>query len=520
VRSSVLAAMTMAVATALGCASHAQPQPVSSAPAATLPAESQPTSKPADVSAEKPRDSTTRHSIVVDGNTLNYTATAGTLTMKEENGKEKANIFFIAYTLDDVTDPATRPITFCFNGGPGSSSVWLHMGAWGPKRVEMGDAGSLLAPPWNLVTNESTLLDITDLVFIDPVTTGYSRAVPPEQDDAFHGVQEDIESVGEFIRLWTTRHQRWGSPKFLAGESYGTTRAAGLSGFLQDRQGMFLNGIVLVSAVLNFATNDYDRSNDLPYALYLPSYAATAWYHRRLEAELQRDLPPLLKEVETFAMTDYLLALAKGDALTSEESNAIAQRLSRYTGLSAAFLRQSNLRIDLGRFQKELLREQRRTVGRLDGRFLGIDYDAAGESTEYDPSYAAIQGPYTATFNDYVRRELGFESDLNYEILSGRVRPWNFRPYLNRYVNVAETLRSAMSENPSLRVFVAGGYYDFATPYFAARYTMDHLGLDPSLREHVTFRHYEAGHMMYVHMPSLQQLKADLVQFYESAMRR
>ena len=503
----------------------AAPAPTAGSPSATQQAESQPGSRPdsnRDTKKEEwPKDSVTKHSITIGGKTLNYTATAGSLLMKEENGKERAHIFYIAYTLDDVEDTSTRPVTFSFNGGPGSSSVWLHLGAFGPRRVEMGDAGSLLPPPWKLVDNEFTLLDITDLVFIDPVTTGYSRAVPPEQDDGFHGVQEDINSVGDFIRLWTTRFTRWSSPKFLAGESYGTTRAAGLSGYLQRTQGMFLNGIVLISAVLNFATNDYDRSNDLPYALYLPSYAATAWYHKQLAPEQQRmDIAAFTREVEQYAVGEYMLALAKGDAMTPDERTAVAQRLARYTGLSAAYLEQCNLRIELGRFQKELLRDQRRTVGRLDGRFLGIDYDAAGESTEYDPSMSAIQGPYTATINDYVRRDLGYENDLNYEILTGRVSPWNYRQYTNRYLNVAETLRSSMSQNQALKVLVAGGYYDFATPYFASKYTMDHLGLDDALRPNITFTYYEAGHMMYVHMPSLTKLKADIAAFYQAAMKR
>jgi carboxypeptidase C (cathepsin A) len=385
----------------------------------------------------------------------------------------------------------------------------------------MGDAGGLLPPPWRLVDNAHTLLDITDLVFIDPVTTGYSRAVPPENDDQFHGVQEDIESVGDFIRLYATRNMRWNSPKFIAGESYGTTRAAGLSGHLLSRHGMYLNGVILISAILNFQTTDFGRGNDLPFALYLPSYTATAWYHQQLEPALQADLLRTLDEVEAFARSEYLLALTQGDALPDDQRRAVAERLARYTSLPADFIEQANLRISLGRFNKELLRDQRRTVGRLDSRFLGIDYDAAGESYEYDASYAAIQGPYTATFYDYVRRDLKYESDLTYEILTGRVRPWNYREQAtNRYLNVADTLRSAMTQNQALRVFLAAGYYDFATPYFAAEYTMDHLSLDPSLRDHITRKRYEAGHMMYVHKPSLEQLRKDLAEFYDAAMGR
>jgi carboxypeptidase C (cathepsin A) len=408
---------------------------------------------------------------------------------------------------------AKRPVTFTFNGGPGAASIWLHLGALGPRRVEMGDAGALLAPPYKLVDNEYSLLDVTDLVFIDPVTTGYSRAVPGEPDKQFHGVEEDIHSVGDFIRLYATRNRRWTSPKFLAGESYGTTRAAGLSGYLQQRYGMYFNGIILISSILNFQTAGFDTGNDLPYILYLPTYTAIAWYHKKLPADLQGDLQKAVQESRNFAAHEYADALMVGDGLPAARRTEIAQKLSRLTGLSGEYLERSNLRIEIQRFDKELLRDQRRTVGRLDGRFTGIDEDAAGARPEYDPSLAAIVGPYTATFHDYVRGELKFESDLFYEYLTARVRPWNYEPYENRYLNVAETLRVAMTQNPFLRVFVGKGYYDLATPFYAAEYTFDHLSLDESLRSHLSGGYYEAGHMMYVHHPSLVKLKADLSQF-------
>jgi carboxypeptidase C (cathepsin A) len=419
----------------------------------------------------------------------------------------------VAYTRDDVSDMAKRPVTFTFNGGPGAASIWLHLGALGPRRVEMGDAGALLAPPYKLVDNEYSLLDVTDLVFIDPVTTGYSRAVPGEPDKQFHGVEEDIHSVGDFIRLYATRNRRWTSPKFLAGESYGTTRAAGLSGYLQQRYGMYFNGIILISSILNFQTAGFDTGNDLPYILYLPTYTAIAWYHKKLPADLQGDLQKAVQESRNFAAHEYADALMVGDGLPAARRTEIAQKLSRLTGLSGEYLERSNLRIEIQRFDKELLRGQRRTVGRLDGRFTGIDEDAAGARPEYDPSLAAIVGPYTATFHDYVRGELKFESDLFYEYLTARVRPWNYEPYENRYLNVAETLRVAMTQNPFLRVFVGKGYYDLATPFYAAEYTFDHLSLDESLRSHLSGGYYEAGHMMYVHHPSLVKLKADLSQF-------
>jgi carboxypeptidase C (cathepsin A) len=325
--------------------------------------------------------------------------------------------------------------------------------------------------------------------------------------------------VGEFIRLYTTRYQRWASPKFLAGESYGTTRAAGLAGHLQERHGMYLNGIVLVSAILNFQTARFDVGNDLPYALFLPTYAASAWYHKRVAPDLQGELRPMLAEVERFAIDEYLPALAKGDALRPEDRELLLARLGRYTGLSLDYLDRCNLRIEIGRFCKELLRDDRRTIGRLDSRFKGIDLDAAGERYEYDPSMSAILGPYTATLNDYVRRTLRFESDLPYEILTGRVHPWKYDQQ-NRYLNVAETLRQAMTRNPSLKVFVAAGYFDFATPYFAAEYTFRHLGLDRTLQPNVTISHFEAGHMMYIHEGELARFKREAAAFVRAASNR
>lgn len=467
--------------------------------------------------------SQTRHTFEMDGATLSYTAMAGHIILKAEDEKEgekpKAAIFFVAYTLDapdgvnEQEYAAARPITFAFNGGPGSSSVWLHMGLLGPRRVVLEQDGRALPPPYRLVNNEFSLLDKSDLVFIDPVTTGFSRAVPGEKDKQFHGFKPDIESVGDFIRLYVSRYQRWGSPRFLIGESYGTTRAAGLTGYLQERHGFYLNGIMLVSVVLNFMTLGFHPGNDLPYILFLPTYAAAAWYHERLEPELQAGLESTLAEVEAFALGEYATALMQGDDLTTARQAEVAAQLSRYTGLSTGYIESTNLRINIHRFTKELLREQRRTIGRLDSRFTGIDRDAAGEHHEYDPSYAIIQGAYAGTLNDYIRRELRFESDLPYEIISERVHPWTFDENQNSYVNVGETLRKAMSMNPHLRVFVANGYYDLATPYLATRYTFNHLQLDESLRGNVDMKHYEAGHMMYIHDPSLAQLKQDLDAF-------
>ena len=460
----------------------------------------------------------TKHTVTIDGREVTYTATTGTILLKEENSKAKASVFFVAYTTDNVGDVGRRPLTFSFNGGPGSSSVWLHLGLLGPRRVLMDDEGRALPPPYKLVDNAHSLLDVTDLVFIDPVSTGYSRAVPGEEPDQFHGFDKDIESVGEFIRVYATRFKRWSSPKFLIGESYGTTRAAGLSGYLQDRHGMYFNGIMLVSAILNFQTARFDVGNDLPYILFLPTYAATAWYHKRLDPDLQADLQATLREVETFALGEYTVAMMKGAALPADERRQIARKLARYTGLSQDYVERTDLRINIHRFVKELLRDQRRTVGRFDTRLTGIDRDAVGEEVEYDPSYAIVQGPYTATLNDYVRTELRFESDLPYEILTSHVHPWDYGKHQNQYVNVAETLRKAMTQNPYLKVFVANGCYDLATPYLATQYTFNHLALDPSLQENISMGYYEAGHMMYIHLPSLVQLKADLADFVRSAI--
>jgi len=471
----------------------------------------------------------TQHTLTIAGEEIAYTVTAGTIILKEEaikkgeaegeaeGEKPKAAIFFVAYTRDGVADLARRPITFSFNGGPGSSSVWLHLGVLGPKRVYLDAEGSMTQPPFRLVENEFSLLGESDLVFIDPVSTGYSRPVPGEKARQFHSFKKDIESVGDFIRLYTTRYQRWISPKFLIGESYGTTRAAGLSGYLQDRHGLFLNGIMLVSAVLDFATLEFEHGNDLPYALFLPTYTATAWYHKRLPADLQENLQAALAEAKEFAGGAYTLALLKGAALGGEERQAITRKLARLTGLSQEYVERSNLRIVIYRYIKELLRDQRLTVGRLDSRFKGVDRDAAGEFSDYDPSMSNIMGPYTAALNDLVRSELQFVSDLPYEILNPRVWPWSYAEFENRFVYVAETLRSAMTQNPYLKVYVANGYFDLATPYFATEYTFNHLGLEGALQGNVSMSYFEAGHMMYVHMPSLKRLTEELAAFVKGA---
>ncbi len=459
----------------------------------------------------------TEHTITIAGKSIPYTATTGTLVLKGEDERPKATIFFIAYTRTDVTDKSKWPLTFSFNGGPGSSSVWLHMGALGPKRVVMGNAeGTQPAPPYQLADNESTLLSISDVVFIDPVTTGFSRNAPGENPAQFHSVQGDLDSVADFIRLYLTRFDRWGAPKFLAGESYGTTRAAGLSQTLLQR-GIYLNGITLLSSVLNFETINFAVGNDLPYIMFLPTYTATAWYHKKLPADLG-DLQKAIAESRRFAANEYTIALMKGSSLGPQELSNVARQLARFTGLSQKFVEESNLRITMERFGKELLRDQRRTVGRYDGRLEGMDIDAAGESPEYDPSYAAVQGVYTAMFNDYVRTQLKFQTDVPYEILTGRVQPWSFGQSQNEYLNVAEPMRRALTQNPATRVLVGAGYYDMATPFFGAEYTVEHLELDPSLRNHVSMYYCDAGHMLYMKKACLDSFHQAMAAMYKAAL--
>ena len=465
-----------------------------------------------------------QHSIRIKGKEIKYTVTAGTIVLKEETPdrekeaegeKPRAQVFFIAYTKEGVRDTSKRPLTFSFNGGPGSASVWLHLGVLGPRRVLMQNDGELPPPPYKLTDNEYSILDETDLVFIDPMNTGYTRPVEGMKPKEWHGFKKDIELVGDFIRLYTTRANRWLSPKFLIGESYGTTRASGLSGYLQERHGMYLNGLMLVSVVLDFTTLDFNVNNELPYILYLPGYTATAWYHDLLKP--RKTLQAWLKEAEEFALGDYALALHKGDALTKEERAGIVKKISSYTGISEQFIDRSNLRINDQHYFKELLRERGLTVGRLDSRLIGRDRLGITERPEYDPLLTNIMGPYTAGFYDYVRRELKFESDLPYEILSGFVHPWSYKEFENQYLNVGETLRAAMTYNPYLKVFVANGYYDLGTPYFATEYTFNHLGLDEGLRQNITMEYYDAGHMMYIHIPSLRQMKKDLAEFIRGA---
>lgn len=484
--------------------------------------------------------SVTQHEMTFGGEKFAYTATAGTIAMKDEAGKAKANFYFTAYTKRDSqakpaavrpdspgdqasTVPApkqdkSRPITFVFNGGPGASSVWLHLGVVGPKRIDFPPDGIPAAPPYKLVNNDESWLAFTDVVLIDPVGTGYSRPAQGEDGKQFWGVEQDAASVADFIRLYLTRYERWTSPKFLAGESYGTTRAARLSELLADRYGVNLNGIVLVSAVLNFATLRPDENNDLPYILYLPTYTYVAAHHKKLDPSLTADLTKTLKEVEAFATGEYQSALMQGNKLPAEQRKALVDKLAKYTAMDPQFISRANLRIGPGAFQKRILGDERKVIGRFDGRMTGFDQFPNSPSTGFDPSYSAYNGPYSSCFHDYVRGELKFESDLPYEILTGRVQPWDYGVAGNGYLNVADEMRNAMIKYPHMKVMIAEGMFDFATPYFAADYTVNQLDISPELRANITQTYYPGGHMMYHVDDARVQLTKDVAAFYKAAM--
>jgi carboxypeptidase C (cathepsin A) len=459
----------------------------------------------------------TTHEITLNRKKLKYTAHTGTMPLKDEKGTIEAEMFYTAYFLQGHNDPAKRPMTFVFNGGPGSSSVWLHIGALGPKRVLMHDEGWMPAPPFKLVPNESTWLDKTDLVFIDPVGTGFSRAAKPDDNQKYWSIDGDIASIGTFIRLFLNRYNRWASPLFMAGESYGTTRAAGIAGHLVE-QGIVFNGLSLISTVLNFQTLRRHDGNNLPDALFLPTFTATAWYHGKLSKDLQeKPLRAVLDEVEAWAEGDYASILMRGDKISDKERSATIRKLSRYTGLSTSFIDNGGLGVDIFAFCKELLRDQKRTVGRLDSRFTGIDKNSTGAQFEHDPSHTAINAPYTAMINDYLRRELGYYSDRVYEIISNEVFP-NWQYARGHYPDTSEALRKALSKNPYMQVLFCMGYYDLATPHFATLYTINHMSLDPSLRQNLHIETYEAGHMFYLEVGALAKLKADVVKFMDVAL--
>jgi|tagenome__1003787_1003787.scaffolds.fasta_scaffold20919731_2 carboxypeptidase C (cathepsin A) len=457
----------------------------------------------------------THHSITVRGKTVNYTATVAQMPLKDASGETEAHIFYMAYTLDGVTDPARRSLTFCFNGGPGSASMWVHMGGMGPRSPRLMSNGSMPPPPYQMKDNQDTWLDMTDLVFIDPVGTGYSRAKTVEVARRMNGVQGDIQSVGEFMRLYAAHNNRELSPLFIAGESYGTFRAAGLAGYLVDR-GLAFNGIVLIGTTLNLETI-WSRSDDLVYELELPTYAADAWYHKKIAADLQqKDLKSFVSEVEKFAITEYAAALNQGDDLPASERKAMVDKLVRYTGLDANYIEQSNLRFDVSHFTRQLLRDRNETVGRYDGRLTAPSALNTGETSEFDPSSTEITPPFTAVFANYMRKELNYKTDMFY-YPSGGIQPWDYGVQ-NGFGDTTSLLRNALTKNRYMKVLVAAGYYDLATPVYAAQYTFNHMGLNPDMHKRISWAYYPAGHMLYIDSESHAKLHKDVSDFLNSSL--
>ena len=478
------------------------------AAAAERPAKEDDKPKVAKVPDASTPPSISEHTIEVTGGRLSYTAEAAMLPLINDDGTPRANIFYVAYTVSSAA--ADRPIIFCFNGGPGASAVWLHLGGLGPKRALVNPDGSLPPPPFAVVPNRHTILPMADLVFIDPVSTGFSRAAEDEKPQQFYGKDPDIDAMAEFIRLYTTRRQRWRSPKYLCGESYGVFRAAGLAEKLQADYGMFLNGLILVSGLVDYGTILTGPTNDLPYSLFLPSFTAVAHAHGRLPPDLQADRDAAIAASRAFAAGDYVRALHAAATLPEDERQAVANTLARLTGLTAKLALDHDLRISPSTFRKKLLADQQLILGRFDGRITGRDGNQGGAAPSFDPSYDAALGPLAAAMNAYVREDLGFESDLPYRVLTG-VSPWPQDQ--NRYSNTAGQLASAMSRNPHLQVLVQVGLCDLAVPFLSLQHSIDHLGIDHTLRPNVTYAEYESGHMMYLRLEDLEKLHRDLQAF-------
>jgi carboxypeptidase C (cathepsin A) len=466
----------------------------------------------------------TNHEITLNGNRIAYRALAGDIQIKDEKQAAKASIFYIAY-LAQKFDAPKRPLTFVFNGGPGSSAIWLHMGAFGPKRVKVNEQGIPGPPPYTGVTNENSILDLTDLVFIDPVSTGFSRPAPGKEAKEFHEVAADVESIGEFIRIFLARHQRFGSPLFIAGESYGTIRAAGLVDYLQRRFSIPFNGVILISSAIDATIILNQTGNNLPYILTLPAFTEAAWYYKKLPADLQADQNKAVSESENFAINVYSLALLKGSAMSSDERKSIATSLSRFSGLTEEFILQNNLRIDSFTFCQKLLEKERRVVGLLDSKYSGYPNFMPAESFApgynymlFDPSVGTVDTAFHTTFQQYLQQELKFKTEQNYEVLDQPVaRSWNYESVTNRYLNTADNLRAAMTVNPYLKVFFASGYFDLVTTTAGTEYIIRHLNIESELEKNITTGFYDSGHMMYMHYPSLVKLKQDLSKFFENA---
>ncbi len=468
----------------------------------------------------KPEKYITKHSIKIDNKLINYTATAGTLILKNDKDEPIASFGYTAYTKDGETDADKRPIVFAYNGGPGSSSLWLHMGALGPRKVAIKDLSPATPAPYKLEDNTNSILDVADIVMIDPVGTGLSHAIGKATNKDFWGVDGDISSVSNFIKQYINEFDRWNSPKYLLGESYGTMRSAGVAKFLQERLGISVNGVILVSVVLDLRQLTFAAGDDISYILYLPTYAATSLFHNKI-ANKPANLTAFIKEVTDFAEGEYTLALMKGDKLDAAEKDHIASKISAYTGLNKDYVLKANLRISEPQYTEELLRNEHLTVGRLDSRFTGINQRLTSEFSDYDPQSSAISPAYTATFLNYYYNELKVNKNKNYHVSAYDTEGFKWEWKHNHGLwgngvyppNTGVDLAEAMSKNPNLKILVLNGYYDLATPFFGTEYTMDHLGLEKNIQSNITMKYYEAGHMMYVHPESLVTFKKDVASF-------
>jgi carboxypeptidase C (cathepsin A) len=472
--------------------------------------------KPEKPKEEKPKERSGK--VTLAGAPVSYLAQTGTIPVLKDDGTPRANVFYVYYAVTDADgkrlaakDASSRSITFCFNGGPGASAVWLHLGGLGPRRVDLPPDGLSPATAVKVVDNPNSILDATDLVFVDPVSTGLSRAAKGEKPEQFFGVDEDIQAVGEFVRLFTTREQRWASPKFFCGESYGVTRVAGLAQYLQDKHGLYADGLMLMSGLLSFQTISPDISNDLPFVVFLPGLTATAHFHRKLPPDLQADLQKAVAESRAFAQGDYTLALMQGAALPDDQRRQIAEKLARYTGLNVEQIDEQDLRINPSYFREMLLRKEGKILGRFDARVTGDDGDRSELRPEFDPSFTNIVGGFSSAVNAYVRGELGYESDNPYHVLGNL--PWKWTSFEGRYVSTEGKLAQAMKTNPRLRVVVLTGYRDLAVPEDSMRYSISHLTLPKSVRSNIAFQHYESGHMMYLYRPDAEKLRKDLLEF-------